>query len=397
MRPIQITDNIYRVGAIDWNLRDFHGYSTPYGSTYNAYLIMDEKITLIDNVKAGFADVLLHNISQIVDPSKIDQVINNHTEPDHSGSLPEVMRHIGMEKPVYCSKMGLKNLPKHFPGVTLNLQPVGTGDVISTGKNNLHFIETKMLHWPDNMFCYMPEQSLLFSNDAFGQHYAGPEMWADELCDNGDAVAKNYYANILWPFSPLVTKLIADIRSMQLDIKFICPSHGLMWRHNPTEIINKYGVWAAQKPLAKAIVVYDTMWESTRKMGEKIRSSMADEGILTDICHVRKVEQSEIMTEALESAAIIVGSPTINNQMFPTIAKFLCYLQGLKPQNKIGAAFGSYGWSGEGVPHVEKALTDMKLSLPVPGLKINYYPDDEAYAQCDKFGRDIANAIKAIL
>lgn len=397
MRPIQITDNIYRVGAIDWNLRDFHGYSTPYGSTYNAYLIMDEKITLIDNVKAGFADVLLHNISQIVDPSKIDQVINNHTEPDHSGSLSEVMRHIGMEKPVYCSKMGLKNLPKHFPGVELNLQPVGTGDVISTGKNNLHFIETKMLHWPDNMFCYMPEQGLLFSNDAFGQHYAGPEMWADELCDNADAVAKNYYANILWPFSPLVTKLIADIRSMQLDIKFICPSHGLMWRHNPTEIISKYGVWAAQKPLPKAIVVYDTMWESTRKMGEKIRSSMADEGILTDICHVRKVEQSEIMTEALESAAIIVGSPTINNQMFPTIAKFLCYLQGLKPQNKIGAAFGSYGWSGEGVPHVEKSLTDMKLSLPVPGLKINYYPDEEAYAQCDKFGRDLALAIKAVL
>lgn len=397
MRPIKITDNIYRVGATDWNLRDFHGYATPYGSTYNAYLIMDEKITLIDNVKATFTDVLLHNISQIVDPSKIDQVISNHTEPDHSGSLAEVMRHIGMAKPVYCSKMGLKNLPKHFPGVELNLQPVGTGDVISTGKNNLHFIETKMLHWPDNMFCYMPEQGLLFSNDAFGQHYAGPEMWADELCDNGDAVAKNYYANILWPFSPLVTKLVADIRSMQLDIKFICPSHGLMWRHNPTEIINKYSVWAAQKPLAKAVVVYDTMWESTRKMGEKIRSSMADEGILTDICHVRKVEQSEIMTEALEAAAIIVGSPTINNQMFPTIAKFLCYLQGLKPQNKIGAAFGSYGWSGEGVPLVEKALTDMKLSLPVPGLKINYYPDDEAYNQCDKFGRDLALAIKALL
>lgn len=397
MRPIKITENVYRVGATDWNLRDFHGYATPFGSTYNSYLVMDEKITLIDNVKAPFADVLLHNISQVVDPAKIDQVINNHTEPDHSGSLPEVMRHIGMEKPVYCSKMGEKNLPRHFPGVQLNLKPVGTGDVISTGKNSLHIIETKMLHWPDNMFCYMPEQKLLFSNDAFGQHYAGPELWADELCDNADGVAKNYYANILWPFSPLVTKLVADIRSMQLDIAMILPSHGLMWRQNPGEIIQKYSVWAAQKPLAKAVVVYDTMWESTRKMAEKIRSSMADEGILADICHVRKVEQSEIMTEALEAAAIVVGSPTINNQMFPTIAKFLCYLKGLKPQNKIGAAFGSYGWSGEGVPNVEKELAEMKMSLPVPGLKMNYYPDDESYAQCDKFGRDVARAVKAVL
>lgn len=397
MRAIQITDNIYRVGATDWNLRDFHGYATPYGSTYNSYLIMDEKITLIDNVKQQFADVLLHNISQIVDPAKIDQVINNHTEPDHSGSLVEVMRHIGIEKPVYCSKMGLRNLPRHFPGVNLNLQAVGTGDVISTGKNSLHFIETKMLHWPDNMFCYMPEQGVLFSNDAFGQHYAGPEIWADELCDNGDAVAKNYYANILWPYSQLVTKLIADIREMKLNIKLILPSHGLMWRNNPTSIINSYSIWAAQKPLPKAIVVYDTMWESTRKMAEKIRSSIADEGILTDICHVRLVEQSEIMTEALESAAIIVGSPTINNQMFPTISKFLCYLSGLKPQNKIGAAFGSYGWSGEGAPDVEKVLQSMKLAIPVPNLRITYYPDDESYRQCDKFGKAIADAIKDIL
>lgn len=397
MRPIKITENVYRVGAADWNLRDFHGYATPHGSTYNSYLIMDDKITLIDNVKASFADVLLHNISQVVDPAKIDQVVNNHTEPDHSGSLLEIMRRIGMEKPIYCSKMGQKNLPKHFPGVQFNLQPVGTGDVVSTGKNSLHFMETKMLHWPDNMFCYMPEQKLLFSNDAFGQHYAGPQIWADELNDNAEHVAKNYYANILWPFSPLVTKLIADVRAMQLDIGFICPSHGLMWRKNPVEIFDKYLMWAAQKPLAKALVVYDTMWESTRKMAEKIRSGMTDEGILTDICHVRKVEQSEIMTEALESAAIVVGSPTINNQMFPTIAKFLCYLQGLKPQNKIGAAFGSYGWSGESVPHVEKALAEMKMTMSVPGLKMNYYPDDESYSQCDKFGRDIAAAIKAVL
>lgn len=397
MRPIQVTANIYRVGAIDWNLRDFHGYGTPYGSTYNSYLIIDEKITLIDNVKASFADVLLHNISQIVDPAKIDQVINNHTEPDHSGSLPEVMRHIGLEKPVYCSKMGLRNLPKHFSDISLNLQPVGTGDVISTGKNNLHIIETKMLHWPDNMFCYMPEQKLLFSNDAFGQHYAGPEIWADELCDDADAVAKNYYANILWPFSSLVTKLITDLRNMQLDIDFILPSHGLMWRQNCNDIINKYKVWAAQKPLAKAVVVYDTMWESTRKMAEKIRSSMSDEGLLTDICHVRKVEQSDIITKALDAAAIVVGSPTINNQMFPSIAKFLCYLQGLKPQNKIGAAFGSYGWSGEGVPLVEKVLAEMKLPMPLPGLKLNYYPDEEAYNQCDKFGRELAAAVKAML
>lgn len=397
MRPIKITENVYRVGATDWNLRDFHGYATPHGSTYNAYLIVDEKITLIDNVKAKFADVLLHNISQIVDPAKIDQVVSNHTEPDHSGSLAEVMRHIGAEKPVYCSKMGLNNLPRHFPGVKFNLQAVGTGDVLSTGKNSLHFIETKMLHWPDNMMCYMPEQALLFSNDAFGQHYAGPEIWADDLTDNADHVAKNYYANILWPFSPLITKLVADIKNMNLDIKTICPSHGVMWRKNPTQIVEKYAVWAAQKPQGKALVVYDTMWESTRKMGEKIRAAIADTGIETDICHVRNVEQSEIITRALEAAAIVVGSPTINNQMFPTIAKFLCYIEGLKPLNKIGAAFGSYGWSGEAVAKVEKELAEMKFALPVAGLKVNYYPDGAAYDLCDKFGCDLAAAIKDVL
>lgn len=397
MKPIQVTENIYRVGAIDWNLRDFHGYATPHGSTYNAYLIMDEKITLVDNVKAGFSDVLLRNIAQIVDPAKIDIVVSNHSEPDHSGSLAEVMRHVGMQKPVYCSKMGLKNLPRHFPGVNFNLQAVGSGDMISLGKNSLHFVETKMLHWPDNMFSYMPEQGLLFSNDAFGQHYAGPEIYADELYDNADYVAKNYYANILWPFSPLVTKLIADIRKLEKDIKLICPSHGLMWRYNPMGIIDQYSTWATQKPLAKAIVVYDTMWESTRKMAEQIQSAMAEAGILTNICHVCKVEQGEIMTEALEAAAIVVGSPTINNQMFPTIAKFLCYMQGLKPLNKIGGAFGSYGWSGEGVPYVEKALAEMKFAMPVPGLKVSYYPDETAYAQCNKFGQDLAEAVKAVL
>lgn len=397
MRPIQISENIYRVGAVDWNLRDFHGFATPYGSTYNSYLIVDDKITLIDSVKHEFTDVLLHNISQIVDPAKIHQVINNHTEPDHAGGLLEVMRRVGMEKPVYCSKMAMNNLPRYFPGVKFNLQPVGTGDSLSTGKHTLQFIETKMLHWPDNMFCYMPEKGILFSNDAFGQHYAGPQIWADELNDNADRVAKNYYANILWPFSPLVTKLIADINAMRLDLKMICPSHGVMWRRNPTEIIGKYGVWAAQKPKAKALVVYDTMWESTRKMGEKIQAVMTEEGVVTDICHVRKVEQSEIMTEALEAAAIIVGSPTINNQMFPTIAKLLCCLEGLKPANKIGAAFGSYGWSGEAVSKVEKDLTEMKLALPVPGIKVNYYPDDAAYDLCDKFGRDLAAAVKNIL
>jgi flavorubredoxin len=393
MRPIEIAKGIYDVGVKDWNIRDFHGYSTYNGTTYNAFLVVDEKIALLDTVKKEFADQLIDNIGQIVDPKKVDMVISNHTEMDHSGSLPRVMHRIGEDKPLYCSKMGHKNLVRHFPP-KYRLTPVGTGDEIRLGQRTLMFLETRMLHWPDSMFTYLKEDEILFSSDAFGQHYAGPEKFDDEI---GDAIiphAKKYFANILLLYAPRITKLIEQIQTMGLTFKMICPDHGIIWRTDLDKIINAYASWANQETVDKALVIYDTMWHSTERMAEAIVDGMAAKGIRAIPYDLRKTHRSDIMTEVLDARAIVVGSPTLNNNLFPTVADFLVYMKGLKPQGKIGAAFGSFGWSGEGVKQVQSELEAMAFDIVEPGLRIQYVPDRDDTEACEAFGRRIAQSIK---
>lgn len=394
MKPIEITKGIYWLGVIDWNIRDFHGYSTYQGTTYNSYLIMDEKITLIDAVKKEFADELLSNISQIVDPKKIDYVISNHTEMDHSGGLPRVMHKIGEDKPLYCSKMGHKNLSKHFPQ-KWNYQPVENGGELSLGKRTLTFLETRMLHWPDSMFTYVKEDRLLFSSDAFGQHYAGLERFDDQM---GDAImphARKYFANILLLYSPLILKLVEKVTEMGLPIDMICPDHGILWRKDPSKIINAYVEWSTQRPKRKAVVVYDTMWHSTETMGKAIVAALGEEGVDARLMHLRNCHRSDIMTEVLDAGAIIVGSPTLNNGLFPTVSDFLTYMKGLKPLNKLGAAFGSYGWSGEAAKLVTKELEQMKFDIIDPGVRIQYVPDDKSLDACRELAKKIAEALPA--
>lgn len=394
MKPIEITKGIYWLGVIDWNIRDFHGYSTYQGTTYNSYLIMDEKITLIDAVKKEFADELLSNISQIVDPKKIDYVISNHTEMDHSGGVPRVMHKIGEDKPLYCSKMGHKNLSKHFPQ-KWNFQPVENGGELSLGKRTLTFLETRMLHWPDSMFTYVKEDRLLFSSDAFGQHYAGLERFDDQM---GDAImphARKYFANILLLYSPLILKLVEKVTEMGLPIDMICPDHGILWRKDPSKIINAYVEWSTQRPKRKALVVYDTMWHSTETMGKAIVNALGEEGVDARLMHLRNCHRSDIMTEVLDAGAIIVGSPTLNNGLFPTVSDFLTYMKGLKPLNKLGAAFGSYGWSGEAAKLVTKELEEMKFDIIDPGVRIQYVPDDKSLDACRELGKKIAEALPA--
>jgi len=381
MKAIEIAKGIYEVGAIDWNIRDFHGYSTKEGTTYNAYLLMDEKIALIDTVKREFADELIDNISQIVDPKKIDYVISNHTEMDHSGGLARVMHRIGEDKPLYCSKMGHKNLSKHFPQ-KWNYQPVANGGELSLGKRTLTFLETRMLHWPDSMFSYLKEDKILFSSDAFGQHYAGLERFDDQMGDDLLFHAKKYYANILLLYSPLILKLIKKVQDMGLEIDMICPDHGIIWRKDPAKIIKAYVDWATQKPKRKALVIYDTMWHSTEKMGNAIVDALGEEGVDAKPMHLRNCHRSDIITEVLDAGAIIVGSPTLNNGLFPTVADFLTYMKGLKPLNKIGVAFGSYGWSGESVKLINKELEEIKFEIVDPGVKVQYVPDDKGIEAC---------------
>jgi len=394
MKPLEIAKGVFDVGVTDWNIRDFHGYSTLSGTTYNAFLIVDEKITLIDTVKKQFADQLLANITRIVDPKKIDYVISNHTEMDHSGGLPRVMHRIGEDTPLYCSKMGAKNLALHFPQ-KWNYHAVDNGETLSIGSRTLTFLETRMIHWPDSMFTYLNEDQILFSSDGFGQHYAGHERFDDQLSEEIMYHAKKYYANILLLYGMKIGKLLDKVGEMGLGIRMICPDHGIIWRQDPARIIDAYARWSRQEAENKAVVVYDTMWHSTQDMAEAIAAGIADTGVAVKPMHIRQSHRSDIMTEVLDAKAIVVGSPTLNNQLFPTVADILTYMKGLKPKNKIGGAFGSYGWSGEAVKLINKELEAMKFDLVTPGVRIQYVPDQEGLDACFAYGQQIGQAIKA--
>ena len=392
MKPVEIAKGIYDVGVIDWNIRDFHGYSTYRGTSYNAYLVLDEKITLIDTVKKEFADQLIENISSIVDPKSIDYVISNHTEPDHSGGLARVMHRIGQDKPLFCSKMGAKNLALYFPQ-KWNFTAVGSGEELSIGQRKLTFLETRMLHWPDSMFTYLKNDKILFSSDAFGQHYAGQEKFDDII---GDAImphAKKYFANILLPYAGLILKLVEQVTALGLEFDMICPDHGIIWRRDPAKIIQAYVQWSKQEPEKKAVVIYDTMWHSTEKMAGAITAGLIDSGVSVKPMHLRKWHRSDIMTEVMEARAVIIGSPTLNNGLYPTVSDFLTYMKGLKPKNKIGTAFGSYGWSGEAAKLIRTELEDMKMEIVVPELRLQYLPDSAGTKACFELGSKIGRAI----
>ena len=395
MKPIEIAKGIYDVGVTDWNIRDFHGYSTYMGTTYNAFLILDEKNVLIDTVKKEFADILIENISSIIDPKKIDIIISNHTEMDHSGSLPRIMHRIGENKPLYCSQMGLKNLPRHFRQ-KWNCRGVENGERVSLGKRSLTFLETRMIHWPDSMFTYLNEDGILFSSDGFGQHYAGWEKFDDQIGDSIMQHAKKYFANILLLYSPKILKILETVSQMDIKINMICPDHGIIWRRDPGKIIRAYAEWSEQKPKAKALVIYDTMWQSTEKMAIAITEGLIGEGIETMPMHLRKRHRSDVMTEVLEAGAVVVGSPTLNNGLFPTVSDFLTYMKGLKPKNKIGQAFGSYGWSGESAKLVQEELEAMKFEIFEPGLRIQYVPEQEGIEACFSLGRRIGSRLKRL-
>lgn len=394
MPAIEIKKNVYWVGATDWDIRNFHGpsYHTNKGTTYNAYLVIDEKITLIDIVDVHFVDEMIENIKHIIDPSKIDYVVVNHVEPDHSGGFPKLMEYIPNAK-VFCSKNGKDAMKHHYFG-DYEYEIVKTGDVIVLGEKTVKFIEAPMLHWPDSMFSYIEELSLLMPNDAFGQHLASSKIFDDEndMCEVMEE-AKKYYANILMPFSPLVVKKIEEIIKMELKIEMIAPSHGIIWRSHPDKIIEKYMEWGQGKVKRKAVVVYDTMWNSTERMARKIVDGLISEGVEVRLYKVSESDMNNIITETLDSKAILVASSTINNTMIPHLAHFLEELMGLKPRNKIGASFGSYGWGRGAVANIEKKLKETGIELVKKGLEIKYVPTDEDLRNCFEYGKEIGKLI----
>ncbi|HIJ78401.1 MAG: flavodoxin domain-containing protein [Desulfobulbaceae bacterium] len=396
MAAIEVKENIYWVGAVDWNIRDFHGYSTESGTSYNAYLIKDEKTVLFDTVKKELKGDLLHHLRQIIDPSKIDYLVVNHVEMDHSGSLPEIIELIKPEK-IFCSPMGKKAIIEHFHREDWPLEVVKSGDSISLGKRSVQFIETKMLHWPDSMFSYIPEDKLLISSDAFGHHWATSERFDDEVdTDQLMKHAAKYYANILMIFSPVVQKLLAQVKEMNLEIEIIAPDHGIIWRKSPRMIIEAYDRWSRYEAKEKVVIIYDSMWHSTEKMAKTIMNALQREGIKhVKLLHARRAHRSDIITEILDAGAIILGSPTLNNNIMPAMADILTYLKGLRPKHKVAAAFGSFGWSGESVKHLNNYLEEIGLETVHPGVKIKNVPTHDSLKDCTELGTAVARALKA--
>ncbi len=395
MKPVEVKQDIYWVGAIDWDIRDFHGYSTKKGTTYNSYLVVDDKVTLFDTVKHGFAGELLHRVHGVIDPAKIDYLVLNHMEMDHTGSILEVVEAIKPEK-IFVSTMGFKSLQAHFPTDDWPIQKVKSGDQVSLGSRSVSFVETRMLHWPDNMFSYIPEDKLLISSDAFGHHWATSERFDDEV-DASELMSHcaKYYANILMLYAPHLRKLFAALGEMNLDIDTIAPDHGVIWRSDPGKILAAYERWCNQHFSQKALVVYDTMWHSTEMMAKAVANGIMEQGVSVKLMNLAVNHRSDVVQELLEARALVLGSPTLNNGILPRMGDFLTYAKGLKPSNKIGAAFGSYGWSGEAVKILTGALQEMKVEIVDDGIRHQFVPDHDALRACRELGVKVGQAVKA--
>jgi flavorubredoxin len=391
-RAIEIADRVFWVGAIDWGIRNFHGYLTSRGTTYNAFLVLGERPALIDTVKPPFGDEMLARIASVIDPAKIEVIVSNHAEMDHSGFLPQAIERIRPSK-IVASPAGRDALERHFR-IGASIEAVKTGDALDLGGATLRFVEARMLHWPDSMFSYLAEGGVLFSNDAFGMHLATSERFADEL---DPALLREegakYYANILQPLSPIVRAFLDKLPGLGLDIRTIAPDHGPIWRREPGWIVDRYAEWAAPKPSRKAVVVYDTMWGSTAKMARAIGDGLAAGGASVVQMPLDGAHRSDVATELLGAGALLVGSPTMNNQLFPAMADAMTYLEGLKPKNLIGASFGSFGWSGEATAQLDERLKRMKVELVADGLKLKYIPSGEELEACRNLGLAVAEKL----
>jgi len=391
-----VTDRVSWVGKIDWELRRFHGheYSTHRGSSYNSYLVRDKKTVLIDTVWEPFAEEYVENLKKEVDLQQIDYIIAHHAEIDHSGALPLLMKEIP-DTPIYCTSNGVKSLKGHYHQ-DWNFVTFKTGDTLDIGSCQLIFIEARMLHWPDSSFTYMTGDNILFSNDAFGQHYASELMYND-LVDQAELYqeAIKYYANILTPFSPLVTKKIQEVLSLNLPVDIIAPSHGVIWRDNPAQIIHKYLEWADSYQENQITIVYDTMWNSTKRLAEAIAEGIkeADSSVAVKLFNVGLSDKNDVITEIFKSKAFLVGSSTINRGILSGAASIIEMIAGLGFKNKKAAAFGSYGWSGEAVGIIESRLKEAKLEVIEPGLKVLWNPDEDSYAQAVEFGKAFCSRI----
>jgi flavorubredoxin len=397
VKAVEIKKDIFWVGAVDWAVRDFHGYETPRGTTYNNYLIMDDEITLIDTVKYDFAEYTLKNISGVVDPARIKNVIINHIENDHATSLDCVMA-LAPNATIYLSEKGRRGLERFFDLSRWNVKTVKTGDTLTIGKRTLEFLETPMLHWPDSMVTYAREDKVLFTQDAFGQHVASAVRFDDEYEVSNSTVeledsVVDYYANILMPFGQMIKTKIAEIQAKGWELDMIAPDHGLIWRKDPGKVLSMYLDMANGKAKESVAIIYDTMWQSTEKMAVPIAEGIRAEGLDCRIIKLRATPTSVAIKEFWKCRGALIGSPTLNNILYPSVAEFLTHLRGLRPKNRIVGAFGSFGWGGGAVKEAYEVFKTMGLQTVEPGMQLAYRPslaDEEA---CFEFGRTFARQV----
>jgi anaerobic nitric oxide reductase flavorubredoxin len=394
----EIKKDIYWTGKVDWEIRKFHGdeYSAHRGTTYNSYLVKDKKMALIDTVWNPFGAEFVENLEKNFSLKKIDYVVAQHAEVDHSGGLAELMENIP-DTPVYCTNNGVKSLKGHFHK-DWNFVPVKTGDKLILGNKVLTFIEAPMLHWPDSMFSYLSGENILFSNDAFGQHLA-TEMLYNDLVDQAELFQEciKYYANILTPFSALVEKKINEFKSINVPVDMICPSHGVIWRENPLQIVGKYLDWARNYKENQVTIVYDTMWDGTKNMAEAIAEGIksADDKAVVKLFNIARSDKNDVVTEVFKSKALLLGSPTINRGILSAVAGFLEEIRGLKFKEKNAAAFGTYGWSGESVDMISRGLESAGFELLDDGIRSIWNPDETSLKECTEFGKEIAEKTKS--
>jgi anaerobic nitric oxide reductase flavorubredoxin len=394
----RVAENVYWVGAIDWSVRNFHGhtYTTHRGTTYNAYLILDESIALVDTVRAEFADEMVSHIKELVDPAQIEFVVANHGEMDHSGALPAITQLAPEARLVGTAKVQA-TLARYFGQRDWQWTTVRTGDELRLGQKTLTFIEAPMLHWPDSMFTYLPEDKLLLPSDAFGQHIASSQRFADQV-DRWvvfDEAAK-YYANILWPFGRLILRKLQEIQDLGIEIATIGPSHGLIWREDPGpgDIVQAYSNWAQGQAEPRVVIVYETMWGSTERIARSVAQGIMDEGLEVVVRGLPMSDPSDVIKELLEARGLLVGSSTHNNDMLLNVAAFMEDLKGLRPVGKIGAAFGSHGWAGRAVEKLGKALQEAGVEVVDQGVSFQFAPDEGELAQAVEFGRRFAERLK---
>jgi anaerobic nitric oxide reductase flavorubredoxin len=394
MSSTEIKPGIHWVGAIDWAVRDFHGYITPNGTTYNNYLILDKHVTLVDSVKEDFAEYTIDSIRGLVDPATIENVVINHIENDHASGIGKIME-LTPKATIYITERGKKALDRFFDTAKWTFKLVKTGDTLSTGTKTIQFIETPMLHWPDSMMSYVREDKLLISQDAFGQHLASAARFDDEFCDQYSVTAlehavRDYYANILMPFGNLVKAKIADIQKLGLQIDMIAPDHGIIWRRDPGKILQMYLDMANDKADLRVVIIYDTMWHSTEHMTIPIMEGIKAAGVDVDILKLRSTPMSVAIKRVWESRAMLIGTPTLNNIMFPAVAEFLTHLRGLRPKNRLAGAFGSYGWGGGAVREAYEHFKKMGLEVVEPGMEVIYRPSLDDDKKCFAFGKQFA-------